>query len=302
MIYVIGEILVDLLNEKNNLFSYHAGGAPYNVASMIASLGGKVAFQGSVGKDVFGKLLLEDVKKRNFYKSLIKVNYRCNTTLATVYLDSNNERYFSFMRKQNTDIYFGEIDEKIIKKSNVVHFGSLMISSSKGMKFLISSMKKVKKQGKLVSFDANYRNDIMSSKIAYSRYKKIIKYVDILKLSEDEVKILTKEDKFEDGLNLLKQFVNIVVITKGKNGSVLYLDNETINVPALEIDMIDSTGAGDGFFGGLLYYYDYLISNNLLLDWKEILKFANACGAFVAMHKGAIDNLPTKEEILELLD
>lgn len=302
MIYVVGEILIDLLNEKNNLFSYHVGGAPYNVASMITSLGGKVVFQGSIGKDVFGKILLEDVKKRSFYKSLIKVNYRLNTTLATVYLDNNNERYFSFIRKQNTDIYFDKIDEKLIEKSNIIHFGSLMMSSAKGMNFLISSMRKAKKKGKLISFDANYREDIIKPLIAYKRYQKILQYVDILKLSDDEVKILSNKDRFEDGLNLLKKLIKVIVITKGKNGSVIYSNDQVISVPTIKINMIDSTGAGDGFFGGLLYYYDYLISKNMPINWEDILKFANGCGAFVAMHKGAIDNLPTKEEIFNLLN
>ena len=301
MIYVVGEILIDLLNETEKMFSFHAGGAPYNVASMIASLGGKVTFQGSVGKDVFGKILLQDAKKRKFYKTIIKVHPRYNTTLATVYLDANRERSFSFIRKQNTDIYVGSPDEKVMAKSNIIHLGSLMISTSKGTKTLLSMMKKGKQKGKLISFDANFRSDILRPSIAYKRYLKLLPYIDILKLSEEEVSLLSQQNNFEDGIAFLKQYVDTLVITKGRLGSVLYLKEDKIEVPAIEVNVVDTTGAGDGFFGGLLYYYDYLLENNKPIHWKEILKFASACGGYVTHHKGAIDVLPTKEEIFDLI-
>lgn len=302
MIYVVGEILIDLLNETENMFSFHAGGAPYNVASMIASLGGKVTFQGSIGKDVFGEILLQDAKKRKFYKTLIKVHPKYNTTLATVYLDANRERSFSFIRKQNTDIYVGTLDEKTADKSNIIHFGSLMISSSKGMRTLLSLMKKGKQKGKLISFDANFRSDIMKPSVAYKRYLKLLPYIDILKLSEEEVSLLSQQNNFEDGITFLKQYADTIIITKGKSGSVLYRKENKIEVPSAEIKAVDTTGAGDGFFGGLLYYFDYLLENNKPIQWEEILKFANACGGYVTLHKGAIDVLPTREEIFNLIE
>jgi fructokinase len=74
-------------------------------------------------------------------------------------------------------------------------------------------------------------------------------------------------------------------------------------VSGTKVKAVDTTGAGDGFVGGLL---NSLATNiDLFKDeekLREALKSANACGAITVTEKGAIPALPTKEAVLEFLD
>jgi len=296
MIYVIGEILVDLTSEEDLKFAYHAGGAPYNVSAMIKALGGQVNFQGAVGNDLMGELLLKDVSKRGFNTRLIHVCPHKNTTLAFVYLDENKDRHFSFMRKQNTDVDISKLSPKLVKQAKIVHFGSLLLTCSKGRKYLFSTVKELKKLGKTISFDVNYRSDLLPLKEARKYYQDLFPYIDIWKMSLEEVSLLSDDSDIDKVVYNIKKPHQIVVITKGKCGSVIYQDKK-VEVPSISIEMVDSNGAGDGFMGGLLYYLD----NHEEINYYEALKFANACGAYVATKKGAIDKLPTVSEIEKML-
>ncbi len=296
MIYVIGEILVDLTSEEDLKFAYHAGGAPYNVSAMINSLGGQVNFQGTVGNDLMGELLLKDVSKRGFNTRLIHVCPHKNTTLTFVYLDENKDRHFSFMRKQNTDVEVGKLSQKLVKQAKIIHFGSLLLTCEKGRKYLFNTIKELKKLGKTISFDVNYRSDLLSFKEAKKYYQELFPYIDIWKMSLEEVPLLSADSDIDKAIYSIKKPHQIVVITKGKDGSVIYLDKK-VEVPSISIETIDSNGAGDGFMGGFLYYLD----NHEEINYYEALKFANACGAYVATKKGAIDELPTISEIEKML-
>lgn len=296
MIYVIGEILVDLTSEEDLKFTYHAGGAPYNVSAMIKALGGQVNFQGAVGNDLMGELLLKDVSIRGFNMHLIHVCPHKNTTLAFVYLDENKDRHFSFMRKQNTDIEVGKLSQILVKQAKIIHFGSLLLTCEKGRKYLFSMVKELKRLGKTISFDVNYRSDLLPFEKAKKYYQELFPYIDIWKMSLEEVSLLSDDSDIDKAIYSIKKPHQIVVITKGKEGSVIYQDKK-VEVPSSPIKVVDSNGAGDGFMGGLLYYLD----NHKEIDYCEALKFANACGAYVATKKGAIDELPTVLEIEKML-
>ena len=131
MILCVGEILADLIaNDNDGIVSYEkrAGGAPFNVACTIAKLGGEVSFAGNVGDDLIGKFLYDYAKTQNLKNNLINIDSKHNTTLAFVDLDSNGERSFCFYRKNTADYHLFDIDEQIIKSSNIIHIGSLMLS------------------------------------------------------------------------------------------------------------------------------------------------------------------------------
>lgn len=295
MILCIGEILVDMIGTyKNGAFTYErkAGGAPFNVACAAKQFGAKAGFVGNVGNDILGQFLVDFSKSKNLNKCLITKDEWHNTTIAFVQIDENKERSFCFYRKDTADYYLPDIPDDYIKNATIVHIGSLMISEDYGYNFALDIIKKAKLFNKIISFDVNYRSDIfINEKESLLRYKKIIEKVDIVKMSIEEVSLFTT--------NYIDSLKNkLICITMGKAGSKWYY-NETSNVvPSITVNAIDTTGAGDAFFAGVLSK----LYNTTKDNWNpsflnEVFYFANICGALSTLGYGAIDSLPTLDEI-----
>ena len=296
MILCVGEILVDMIAQDNNgTISYlrKAGGAPFNVACAISKYGIDSSFVGSVGDDTIGAFLCSFIKKQNLKSYLVEKNKDRNTTLAFVDLDEYGERSFCFYRKNTADYILPEVDDSMLDLANIVHIGSLMLSHDEGVSYAKNLISKAHKKNKLVSFDINFRTDIFENiEHAVTVYKEIIELADIVKFSEEELEIFGI-----DYVNSLKD--KLICISIGKDGSQ-YIYNDLKNtVTSIKVQPIDTTGAGDAFYAGILSQIDGLTKDNWTkekLDYAFL--FGNICGALNTLGKGAIDNLPTKEEVI----
>ena len=296
MVVVYGEILVDMVKEKgNNSFNYFIGGAPFNVSYAISKVNKNVLFVGNVGNDLLGKFLKDEVKNYNLDNSYVYIDNNHNTTQAFVINDENGERNFCFARKFCADYYIPASSLSLINKANIIHLGSLMLSTKAGLSFANKVINKAKDENKIISFDINYRDDIYNSKEeAIKIYKNIYKKCDIIKISNDELELLTNKS---DLLEALKDFTNNnqkVFVTLGKDGSLLYFNNKVIKASTIKVNPIDTTGAGDAFYGTILgfidkYGYDLFFNDEELI--KECLKKANVQGAMATLKKGAISGV-----------
>lgn len=290
MILCIGEILADMIGEeKEGVFSYQrrAGGAPFNVACACGKFGVRSAFFGSVGKDAIGDFLVDFVGKQPVEEYYIRRDGKRNTTLAFVQLDSFGERSFSFYRKNTADYHLDPIPDELMERCSIVHIGSLMLSEKIGRKYANEVIAQAHRLKKLVSFDVNFREDIFSDrKEAVRVYREIISQADIVKFSEDEVSIFT-----EDYVDNLKGA--LVCISLGKNGSrYIYKENRQ-SLPSISVRPVDTTGAGDAFYGGILSQLDGVRRENWNRRFLDrTFRFANICGALNTLGKGAIDPLP----------
>ncbi len=298
MVTLIGEILVDMIGrEKDGTFFYErrVGGAPFNVAMAISKLGGHASFVGSVGNDIMGTFLQDYVnhsKLDNFY--LNKVDER-NTTMAFVNLASDGERSFSFFRKNTADYVFSYPLPNFVKDASIVHLGSLMLSEDGLLEFMFKVISDAHKNGQYVSFDVNYRSDIFSNKEeAINKYKKIIELADIVKFSEDEVEIFTKE--YVDSLSN-----KLLAISLGDKGSYYRYNLLENYVPSIKVSPVDTTGAGDAFFGAILSQIDgYKLEQLNKEQLDKIFAIANITGSLNTLGYGAVDNLPSLEKVLSI--
>ncbi len=99
------------------------------------------------------------------------------------------------------------------------------------------------------------------------------------------------------GSDLVARGVGCAVITMGKRGCIIVDRNGADHVPAFEIELVDQTCTGDSFAGALAAYC--AVKDNI--DTRKAVKFACAAGALVCTKFGAMEALPTKAEIIELL-
>lgn len=308
-VFCIGELLIDFIGKDINKgikngsnFEKKAGGAPANVAASVVKLGGEAVFLGQVGDDSFGRFLVETLKNVNIDTSMTKMEGY--TTLAFVAIDENGERDFEFHRGSDGEYSFDSIDLSRITNNDVLHFGSatgFLDGELKNTYFKL--LEYAKEKDMFISFDPNYRDALITEeKLAQfiEDSKTFAKDSDFVKLSDEEVKLITKKEDLNEGVDALHALgAKVVAITLGAKGTLISNGSEKAIVPSIKIKQVDSTGAGDSFVGAVLKQVaDLDDMKNISFDkWKEIIAYANKVGAITCTNYGAIDSMPCAKDI-----
>lgn len=317
-VVALGELLIDFTptgvsQQGQQLFERNPGGAPANVLAALAKLGRKTAFVGAVGNDAFGTYLKETLHAANINVDQLILTDEAPTTLAFVHLDDSGDRSFTFYRKPGADQLLNSehIDYALLATAKVFHFGSLSMTAEPSCTATLQAAAWAKENNVLVSYDPNLRLSLWrDAEHAKAAILHGMQYSDIVKLSEEELLFLTGTENIEQGSRLLlNEFHNIklLLITFGAAGSYCMTrassGNEELSAThaGFKVNAVDTTGAGDAFFGGILYW---LLSEESLAEpqWTEeklvkMLAFANAMGALTATGKGAIPSLPALEQV-----
>ncbi|RDZ11057.1 carbohydrate kinase [Priestia megaterium] len=308
----IGELLIDFFcsDINSNLiegrqFLKSAGGAPANVCATIAKLGGNASFSGKVGKDPFGYFLEETLNSLNVDTSMLAWDEKTATTLAFVSLQENGERDFVFHRGADALMTMDDIDLNEINKAKILHFGSATaILTSPFRETYLSLISSAREKGKFISFDPNYRRDLWKERLIdfISTAKKAISLSDFVKVSDEELEIITGTKNHELGVDILHHIgARIVAVTLGKRGTLISNSSKKKLVKSIPIMSIDSTGAGDAFVGATLFklsnIHDIEFIKQDFDQLLDIITFANRVGALVCTKIGAIEALPSIEQI-----
>jgi fructokinase len=311
-IVCIGELLIDFFCTDVDIdlvegqsFQKQAGGAPANVCATIAKLGGTSHFCGKVGNDPFGHFLKKTLNDVKVDTSMLVFDDVHPTTLAFVSLKANGERDFVFNRGADAFLFEEELDKEKMKEAYIFHFGSATaLLSDPFQSTYLNAMKMAKMDGKFISFDPNFRKDLWKERIStfIALAKQGMALADFVKVSDEELTIITGMNNLAEGANALHQLgARVVAVTLGKEGTYLSVGQTSEIVPSVKVQSIDSTGAGDAFVGATLYQLAKENPKKLQdLDFeqlKNIISFSNKVAAFVCTKVGAIAALPTIEEV-----
>lgn len=308
-ITALGEILIDFApagkdDFGDSCYAQKAGGAPLNLLATAAKAGCKTAFIGKVGNDIFGSFLKDTVLKSGISDEGLTVDKRHNTTLAFVNLLENGDREFSFLRNYGADVFLEKDDIPIhlIEQSSIFHFGSLSLTSEPARSATEFALLTAKRAGCLISYDPNYREPLWQNKaLAISMMKQYLQFVDILKISKEELLMLTGYKKVSNAVKAIMEMgVQLILVTDGPNGASLYMADFSISEPAYPAKTIDTTGAGDIFFGSFLsaFITDGCELQSITHEKAEkYLKYAVKISALSTEHHGAIASIPDLKEI-----
>ena len=295
MIICTGEILADMIGKIEDgrvCYDRFAGGAPFNVACGLKKLGAKCGFCGCVGEDLIGDFLEDFAKSRGFdYLHLVRDQTR-NTTLAFVELNEAGERKFSFFRKNTADYALpAAAADEIADIAHVAHLGSLPLTQPQGRAFADTLIAKMHAKGKKVTFDVNYRDDLFANEEeGVALYKKYVEAADIVKFSEEELVLFAAGETPEDRLKTIAGTDKVALVTLGERGSMACVCGKIYRSDSIRVHTVDTTGAGDAFFAGVLSALDEGET-----DWNRILRRGNVCGALATEKKGAIDAFPDRD-------
>lgn len=307
----LGEILIDFTpcgksEAGQRVFEQNPGGAPANVLACLNKCGKKTAFIGKVGNDMHGQFLVDVLNDSGICTEGVVVDDSVFTTLAFVALSDSGERSFSFARKPGADTCLTqeELKEEIIRDSKVFHIGSLSLTAepSKGTTF--KALEIAKEAGCIISYDPNYRAPLWDSQeTAIEGMRSVVSFVDVMKISDEETALLTDIVEPEGAAKkLVDMGVSVVAVTLGADGALVCTKEGSIIVPGFKADMVDTTGAGDSFWGGFL---KCLLDSGKrpeevsLEETTVFAKYGNAVASLCVEKRGAIPAMPVIEEIEE---
>ena len=299
-VFAIGELLVDMISDDYdadnscNKYSRYFGGSPANITMNIKRLGGNPIISASVGNDRLGEFLINNLKKNNINTEFInKVN---NSTSMVLVTKSKETPLPIFYRSADYNLEYNEDIGSILKNSKIVHFSCWPISQKKSRKMIERVIEEARKNNVLIGFDPNYHEMIWEEGHDGIEYiKNLIGKLDIIKPSEVDAERIFGPDTPENHVDKFIQCgAKLVIMTLGKDGAIVSNGTETIKFKTLATEVVDTTGAGDAFWGG---FYTALTSNYPL---KEALNIGFATSAFKLKNVGAIAELPSIEELKTL--
>lgn len=307
-ITAVGEILIDLTQSGVNElgipeFAANPGGAPANLAVAAARLGASAAFIGKVGTDSFGTFLRNTLMENHVDVSGMVTDEVSRTTLAVVAVDKTGERTFSFYRDPSADVNLRaeEISEEQLKNTRFLHFGSVSLTTDPARTATLHAAKTAKANGALISYDPNYRASLWpDEQTAIARMMEPLEMVDVLKVSDEELPLLTGTEDLDAGSAMLAaKGIRLVLVTLGANGAYYRFGEETGHVPGVKVTVGDTNGAGDTFFGATLAQLSKLESLDALTGetLRKILTVSNKAAAITTSRRGAIPAMPTAEEV-----
>ncbi|WP_454870793.1 carbohydrate kinase family protein [Priestia megaterium] len=313
-LFSIGEVLIDMIPAQKGLqlkevesFTRVPGGAPANVAAVVATYGNESALITKVGEDAFGDFLVDTLREVGVGTDMVYRTEEANTALAFVSLREDGERDFSFYRNPSADLLLteDEINPAWFASNDVLHFCSVDLVESPMKYAHMKAIKSMKEKGGVISFDPNVRLPLWKDhELCRQTILEFIPQAHIVKISDDELSFITGiEDEQQAIQSLFTGDVQVVVFTKGAEGATLYTKQAVYESNGYKVAVVDTTGAGDAFIGGFLYQ---LLSRDvsqenltaiLDRDHDAILRFANASGALTTTGKGAISSIPAKEVV-----
>ncbi|GAB4823544.1 hypothetical protein N2152v2_010590 [Parachlorella kessleri] len=327
----IGEALYDCLAdqkgvEKEDVKSWtpHPGGAPVNVATGISRLGIKSVFLGAIGADDLGKDFIQLLKDREVDTSHIQLEEDRPTRDILVTRSLDGDRTFAGFGKRRTEEYADcfldpeKLPLDVVKNADVLVTGTLGLATGPTAGAIRKAVE-VAKEGRkcTVMVDVNWRpvfwSDLDQAKKVVEEY---VHQADVVKLTDEEAEwlfgigrdaALNQPEKVLENLPHAKG----VLVSAGEKGSAYSfrspggkMDLSGV-VPVLSVDVVDTTGAGDAYTAGFLFYM--LLSgslDSLLADptrLRRAVEFATACGAATCTKPGAIGAQPTVAEVEQLL-
>lgn len=309
-VIAMGEVLIDFTHVKSDEDGYpvlqaHPGGAPANFLATLSKYGCKTAFIGKVGKDSFGRLLIDSLNKYGINTDGIVEDEKVFTTLAFVTLDEFGEREFSFARKPGADtrLRVDEIDLSILDNTKIFHFGSLSLTDEPSRETTRQLVRYAKEKNILISYDPNLRKPLWEE-LGEAKEQMLwgLRQADIVKISDEEVEFLFQCNVEKGAEKIIKEYgVGLVFVTCGSRGCY-YASENTMGyaVGLQQIQVVDTTGAGDIFGGSAL---SKLLSLKKKIEelnggeLKEISTFACVSAGLSTTRAGGISSIFDKEQV-----
>ncbi|AGB25524.1 sugar kinase, ribokinase [Mycobacterium sp. JS623] len=243
---VIGEALIDIVKREGGAAGEHVGGSPLNVAVGLARLGRGADFLTHIGDDQRGRRIVDHLKQSGVQLvSGSTTAARTPTALAT--LDANGSAQYVF------DIDWQLTGTPEVAPPLVAHTGSIATVLEPGCR-ATAALIDTYRPSATVTFDPNVRPALIEDDdIARGRIDRWIERCDVVKASDEDMRWIDPNRSPEQiAKTWLALGPSIVAVTTGEAGAFAMCAAGMVRVPALQVNVVDTVGAGDAFMSGLI--------------------------------------------------
>ena len=293
MIAVLGSVNMDLVTEvariprpgetvRGESLRYYPGGKGANQAVAAARLGATVAFFGKVGRDPFGDRLVDGLRADGIDVSAVARVDQPPTGTASIWVEPGGENAIACVPGAN-----GAVDAAYAARvfDRIAAADVLLLQLEIPFATIAFILERLPKERPIVVLDPAPAQDLSGLRLGR---------IDILTPNRSELRVLTGIDDIEPAARrLLALGVRGVACKAGEEGAY-WIGEAMTHVPAIGVDAVDSTAAGDAFNGALAC----AIPERSILD---AIRFANAAGALATTKRGAQPSLPQRSDVDRLL-
>jgi len=302
----IGECMVEFYSEPRlgaNVYIQGFGGDTLNTIFAASRLGISVAYLTKVGDDEFSQFLLKSWKEENIDISFVKKVKGSFVGIYFINLDENGERSFVYYRKGSaaSTLQPEDFDISLLRKSTILYSSgitqALSASNHQTVKYLFQEFKKNSANNNKIAYDPNFREKLWVNRTldAVKTQAEVLPYIDIILPSFPSDAFLSESKTPEEMIGYYTdKNVNMVIVKLSGDGCLYTEDNgETIHhLPPLKVsEIVDTTGAGDAFNGGVLAGIIKGYSK------RKAIKLGTIVAGLKIQAKGALASLPTLEDI-----
>jgi len=214
--------------------------------------------------------------------SRLRVQASARSQICIVLVEAGTGRRSILCRRAIGELVLGEADRTYISSARYLHLDGYLMDAA------ITAARWARADGVKVSFDANRPRPGLDE---------LLPLVDVLIASERFPPAYSdQEDPVQAGRSLLEMGPEIVVVTLGVEGCLCLWEDQVVHVPGFQVDVVDTTGAGDAFHGAFLY--------GLLQGWEleRTAIFANAVAAMSCTRLSGRAGLPSLSEVEAFLE
>jgi sugar/nucleoside kinase (ribokinase family) len=265
------------------------GSSSVITACGAARLGLKVAFIGVCGADLFGRFMLEEMQQRGVDTSAVLVDPQQSTGL-TVILNKGHDRAMLTFPGAIAALRADQVTDDLLRHARHLHVASYFLQDSlhPGLPDLF---RRARALGLSISLDTNW-----DPSGRWEGVLDLLPLVDIFLPNAAEACALAGEADVTLAAGNLATRTGIVAVKLGREGALAVQAEQIFRVPSLEVEAVDTVGAGDNFNAGFLYGY--------LSGWplQRSLRLAAVCGALSTRAAGGIAAQPTLHQALEAME
>jgi fructokinase len=277
-----GEALTDMLRTGADAWKSVPGGAPWNVAQIMASFGVASAFGGAISQDCFGDALWQASAQADLdLRFLQRVP---KSPLLAIVHEIQPPSYF-FVGDDSADLHFdvAALPQGWETAVRWAHFGGISLARQPLAERLVALAERLSARGVKISYDPNFRNVMGSSYDAI--LVRMVAIADLVKVSEEDLCGLFRKHGADAALLQLRAMrpTATVLYTRGAQGATLHVADHAWHATPPDISVVDTIGAGDCSLAGFLSS----AIQQPLAGWEVHLRAAVAAGAGACLAAGA---------------
>jgi 2-dehydro-3-deoxygluconokinase len=274
------------------------GGAESNLAIGLSRLGVSTGWFSYLSADEPGQLVLDRIRAEGVDTAQVRRLDDARTGLyLREYIGGDVRVYYYRHGSAASSMAPRALDTEYLEGARVLHLtGATSALSDDCQSFTLWAAREARSRGVVVSFDVNYRSKLWTAEQARVFVEELLPEVDLLFVSAEESRALwAREDK---GFltELVRKGPQEVVLKKGKEGNLAWIDGEFLEQPAFSVQAVDPIGAGDAFAAG------YLAGRLWGYGAQRQLRMASALGALSVMSLGDYEGLPNRTELEAFLE